>query len=55
MQCCSSVHEANSPAGAFLLASFFAPVQNLVANVGFNCAPVAAGVAGGAAGTGSKW
>jgi hypothetical protein len=55
MKCCSSVHESDSPAGAFLLASVLAPIQNVVTTVGFNCAPIAAGIVGGAAATGSKW
>lgn len=55
VQCCQSVHQSNSTAGAFLLGAVGVPIQNLVTSVGFDCSPISLGIVGGAMGSGAKW
>nr|AHZ18299.1 hydrophobin 3 [Tricholoma vaccinum] len=54
IQCCTSTHQSNSTAGAFLLGAVGIPIQNLVTSVGFDCSPITLGIVGGAMGSGAK-
>jgi hypothetical protein len=55
IQCCQSVYQSQSKAGAGLASLVGVAVQNVNALVGFDCSPITASVIGAAAGSGAEW